>query len=157
MAEGIAEKAKEAWRPIISVWLGTTYLRKAREIFIQGNIPTYDTPEEAVRACLNMFTYNRNLELLYETPGELGVDEAPPKSHLRALIRRAVQEGRSLLSGAESKDFLRNYGIPVTTPTVVQNLEGTARKAHQIGYRVVLKIVSPDIPHRSDIGGGVRD
>ena len=71
--------------------------------------------EEAITTYLYMYSYRKNLDLLYETPEELAVDQAPPKHHLKARVRRILREGRRILSEAESKDFLKNYGIPVTT------------------------------------------
>ena len=78
----------------------------------ENNIPTYETPEDAVKTYLYMYQYERNLESLYETPAELPIDQAPPKNNLKALIRRAVKEGRTILNEEESKRFLINYGIP---------------------------------------------
>jgi acetyltransferase len=100
-----------------------------------------------------MYKYYRNLALLYETPSELSLKEAPPKNHLKAFIKRVVKEGRTLLSEEESKDFLNNYGIPITTPYTVHSVDGAISAANRIRYPVVLKIASPDISHKSDVGG----
>ena len=64
--------------------MGGGEVREGREILLKNNIPTYDTPEEAVRTYLYMYRYERNLELLYETPSELPVDQAPAKNNLKA-------------------------------------------------------------------------
>jgi len=153
LAESIAEIAKNAWKPIIATWMGGEGVREARDIFAHNNIPSYDTPEDAVKTYMYMCKYARNLELLYETPAELSVDEAPPKSNLKALISRLAREGVTTLSEEDSKRFLSNYGIPVTKPYMTSNVDAAVRVANEVGYPVVLKVVSPDITHKSDVGG----
>jgi len=152
-AKTVTDIAKKAWKPIITSWIGGEDVQKAREIFFQNNIPTYETPEEAIKTYNYMYSYARNLELLYETPAELPLDHAPPRYNLKTLIRRVVREGRGVLTEEESKKFLINYGIPVTRPYLVENVEEAVTIANKIGYPVVLKIVSPDITHKSDVGG----
>ncbi len=84
---------------------------------------------------------------------------------VKRIIERAKQEGRSLLEH-EAKAIVESYDIPVTKVRVVHNIDEAIEAAEEIGYPVVLKIVSPDIIHKSDIGGvivnikdskGVRD
>ena len=153
LARSIAEIANGAWKPIITTWMGGEGVREARGIFSESNIPTYETPEDAVKTYLYMYRYGRNLELLYETPAQLSVDQAPPKSHLKALITRLAKERVTTLSEEDSKRFLSNYGIPTAKPHMAHNVESAIRLAHDIGYPVVLKIVSPDITHKTDVGG----
>ncbi len=155
LAKDIAVLAKKAWKPILTALIGGDDIQKARKIFLQNLIPTYETPEDAVRTYLYMYKYVRNLELLYETPAELPVDQSPPKQNLKALIRRVVREGRTVLTENESKKFLINYGISVTKPHIAKNIDEAISIANKIGYPVVLKIISNDITHKSDIGGVV--
>ena len=112
LAEAVVQIAQKAWKPIITAWMGGKAVQKGRDILFENNIPTYETPEDAVKTYLYMYQYERNLESLYETPAELPIDQAPPKNNLKALIRRAVKEGRTILNEEESKRFLINYGIP---------------------------------------------
>jgi acetyltransferase len=159
LAQAIIDEMKSAWKPVITAWMGADFVREARSLFIANRIPTYATPEEAVKTYLHMYRYKRNLELLYETPAELPVDEAPPKNHLKAFVRRAMSEGKVILTEEESKDFLLNYQIPVTAPFLVRDVTEAVFRANRIGYPVVLKIVSPDITHKTDVGGvttGIR-
>jgi len=153
LARSIAEVAKNAWKPIVTTWMGGESVREARDVFAQNNIPTYGTPEDAVKTYMYMYKYGRNLELLYETPSELSVDQAPPKSNLKALIARLAREGVTTVNEEDSKRFLSNYGIPATRPSMANSVESAVRCANEIGYPVVIKIVSPDITHKSDVGG----
>ncbi len=152
LSEAIAAIAKEAYKPLIVTWMGTKRVQKGREILKQNSIPTYETPEEAVRTYFYMYRYKRNLELLYETPAELPVNQSPPKNNLRAFIKRTLREGRHVLTEAESKNFLTNYGIATTTPFMATSVESVSDWAERLGYPVILKVVSPDIVHRSDVG-----
>jgi acetyltransferase len=153
LAQSVVEISTHARRPLLTAWMGGEEVQEAREIFLQHDIPTYETPEDAVKTYEYMYRYARNLELLYETPAELPIDQAPPKHNLKALIRKIVKDGRTILTEEESKRFLMNYGIPVTRPYVAKTVEKAVQRAHEIGYPVVLKIVSPEIVHKSDVGG----
>ena len=155
LANAVVEIAQKAWKPIITAWMGGKAVQKGREILFENNIPTYETPEDAVKTYLYMYQYERNLESLYETPAELPIDQAPPKNNLKALLRRAVKEGRTILNEEESKRFLINYGIPTISSRMAYNIEGAQSIAKFVGYPVVLKIVSPDITYKSDVGGVV--
>jgi acetyltransferase len=153
LAKAVAAVARQAPKPVITTFMGGKAVAKAREIFLSNNVPTYDTPEEAVKTYLYMYKYQRNLDLLYETPAELPVDQSPPKNSLKALIRSICKEGRTSLTEEESKRFLTSYKIPCTTVRTAGNLEEALSTARHIGFPVVLKIVSPDILHKTDVGG----
>ncbi len=153
LAESISSIAKRSWKPIVTSWMGGERVREGREIFIRNNVPAYETPEEAAKTYVHMWRYRRNLDLLYETPAEVPIDQAPPANNLKALIRRVAREGRSVLTEEESKGFLKTYGIPVTTPHLAHDLRSALTRARSIGFPVVLKIQSPDITHKSDVGG----
>jgi len=153
LARSIVEVAKNAWKPILTTWMGGEAVHEARAIFAENSIPTYETPEDAVKTYLYMYKYGRNLELLYETPAELSVDQAPPKSNLKALIAKLAKEGTTTVSERDSKRFLSNYGIPITKPYSAHNGEAALRLANEIGYPVALKIVSSEITHKTDVGG----
>ena len=112
LAEAVATVALQAQKPVITTFMGAKSVEAGRNILIHHRIPTYDTPEEAVKTYLYMYKYQRNLELLYETPVELSLDQAPPKNSLKALIRSICREGRKILTEEESKRFLASYKYP---------------------------------------------
>lgn len=155
LAKAITALAEKTSKPIIATWMGGKAIVEAKEHLIHSSIPTYDNPEEAVKTYLYMYKYGRNLELLYETPEELSVDQAPPKNNLKALIKKTAKEGRKILSEVESKRFLEAYGIPTIRTATATSAEEAARTANMLGYPVVMKILSPDITHKTDIGGVV--
>jgi acetyltransferase len=155
LAQAVADSVKNAWKPVIATWMGAGDVKEGRQVFIDNSIPNYETPEEAVRTYVNMCRYKRDLDELYETPEELPAKKAPAKDHLKELLRMALKEGRILLNEEESKDFLMTYGIPTTMVEIAHDPETAVRIAEKLGYPIVIKVVSPDISHKSDVGGVV--
>ena len=144
-------------KTILTSFMGYGAVEEANRVFNQNNIPTYSTPEQAVKTYMYMYQYKSNLELLYETPEELPVDVAPPKRPLMVIMRNMAKENREILNEAEAKTFLEYYGLPVVKTKVAQNADQAAGIAKEIGYPVVLKILSPQIVHKTDAGGVVLD
>ncbi|MGD0232301.1 MAG: bifunctional acetate--CoA ligase family protein/GNAT family N-acetyltransferase [Syntrophorhabdales bacterium] len=153
LAQAVAGLASQAWKPIITTWMGGGEAREGREILFANNIPTYETPEEAVRTYLYMYHYEQNLEILYETPADITIDSAPPKNTLKAFIRKVLAEGRTVLTEEESKRFLTNYRIPTIRTHFAHDVEQALSVAKAEGYPLAMKIVSPDISYKSDAGG----
>jgi len=151
-AEAVAKIAADRRKPMLTVWMGEKSVLEARQVFYRNNIPTYATPEEAVKSYMYMYRYRRNLDLLYETPEELPVDFAPPKSHLKVLIRKAAKN-RTALTQPEVDRFLDAYNIPRAKGSLTKSVEQAAMVASDLGYPIVMKISSEDILHKTDIGG----
>ncbi len=144
---------------LISCWLGDAAVAEARAIFHGAGIPTYDTPEEAVRAFALLQTYRRNQAQLIEAPPALPADAPGPDfGRVRAIVATALATGRDWLSEPEAKALLAAAGIPVVSTRVVDPTpEAAAAAAEAIGFPVALKILSPQISHKSDVGGVVLD
>jgi acetyltransferase len=104
-----------------------------------------------------MYQYKRNLELLYQTPEELPIGSAPPRRPLTVIIQNAAREKRQVLTEAEAKELLGHYRIPIVKTRVAKTVDEAAGAAASIGYPVVLKILSPDILHKTDAGGVILD
>jgi len=154
LAEAVTKIAADRRKPMLTVWMGESAVREAREIFQRNNIPTYPTPEEAVKTYAYMYQYRRNLDQLYQTPQELPVDFSPPKAHLKVVIRNAAK-ARKALTQSEVDRFLDAYAIPRADGALARSAEQAATIAIDIGYPVALKISSQDILHKTDIGGVV--
>jgi acetyltransferase len=143
---------------LVSCWLGGDAVSEARRCFHAAGIPTYDTPEQAVSALAMLATYRHNQALLLEAPPASG--GAPPidAAAVRALIDTALATGREMLSEPEAKALLAACGIAsVPTRVVAPSSDAAAQAAREFGYPVVLKIVSPQISHKSDVGGVALD
>ena len=137
LAKAVAAVADDVWKPIITTWMGGRETHEGREILFRNNIPTYDTPETAVKTYLYMYNYERNLEILHETPADVPVDSAPPKNTLKALVRKILAEGRTVLTEEESKRFLINYRIPTTRTYVAASVDEAVSIARTEGYPLV--------------------
>jgi acetyltransferase len=146
-------KNKKFSKPYFASFMGYEEVEKANHILTDNGVPTYSTPEQAVATYMYMYQYKRNLELLYETPVELPVDSTPPKQPLVSIIRNAVKEDRNILTETESKRFLEYYNIPIIKTMVAKTVDEAITCASRTGYPVALKILSPEISHKTDVGG----
>ncbi|HTT45426.1 MAG TPA: bifunctional acetate--CoA ligase family protein/GNAT family N-acetyltransferase [Thermoplasmata archaeon] len=144
-------------KTILASFMGRSRVTEANSYFAGHNIPTYDSPEMAVKTYLTMYQYRRNIELLYETPEEISVDSAPPRRPITVILQQAAKEGREVLTEEEAKRVLKYYGFPVVSTETAATADEAAEKARRFGFPVVLKILSPDIPHKSEAGGVVLD
>lgn len=150
-------KRKVSRKTVLTSFMGYGDVERANRIFGQNSVPTYSTPEQAVATYMYMYQYKRNLELLYETPEELAVDVVQPRRPLMVIMRNAAKEGREMLTEVEAKQLLDYYDIPVVKTVLARSADDAVAAAGQIGYPVVLKILSPQIVHKTDAGGVVLD
>ncbi len=144
-------------KTILASFMGRTKVAEANAFFAANNIPTYSSPEEAVKTYLTMYQYRRNIGLLYETPEEVPVDASPPKRPISVILKGAAKDGREALTEEEAKRLLKFYGFPVVPTEVATTAEEATARARHFGFPVVLKILSPDILHKSDAGGVALD
>ena len=156
IARGIVELVRgKAYqnKTILASFMGFDTVEEANNIFNANNIPTYSTPEEAIKTYMYMYNYQRNLELLYETPEELPVDASPPKRPIMAILRNASLENREELTESEAQKVLKYYNFPVLKTLIAHNVDEAVTLAQEIGFPVALKILSPQIVHKSEAGG----
>ncbi|MBM3568000.1 MAG: bifunctional acetate--CoA ligase family protein/GNAT family N-acetyltransferase [Alphaproteobacteria bacterium] len=156
-AEAVIAAAKTSPRCVLTAWLGADWVVPARKRLAEAGLPGYDTPDQAVRAFLHLVHYRRNQEQLIETPPALPAEFRPDAATARAAIATARVEGRDLLTEIEAKAVLAAYGLPVVTTREAADVESARTIAAEIGYPVALKILSPDISHKSDVGGVALD
>ena len=153
IARACAPLVRQAAGRVMACWLGDAAVADARRIFEDAGAADYATPEEAVRAFALLATYRRNQALLGEAP--TASENAPADvAAARALIEAVLAEGRDMLDEREAKALLGAYGIPtVRTLAVAPTADAAVEAARSTGYPVALKILSPDISHKSDAGG----
>jgi len=137
--------------------MGGSVVAPARALCRQAGIPTYDTPEQAVRAFLQVARYRRNQELLMQTPPSIAAGFRPDRTRAERVLQAALEQGRTMLTEPEAKEVLAAYGIPVVATRVAQSALEAQQIALDLGFPVALKILSPDITHKSDVGGVVLD
>ncbi len=157
IATAVAPAIEKASRNVLACWMGGDAVGQARAIFSQACIPTYDTPEEAVHAFLQVVQYRRNQDLLMEVPPSRSSEFVHDREKAQAVVASAVAEGRSMLSEPEAKTVLAAYRIPVVDTRIARTIEEAVKVASEIGFPLALKILSPDISHKSDVGGVALD
>lgn len=158
IAAALVTLAQAAPGRLLGCWLGDAAVREARAAFHAAGIPCYDTPEEAVRAFSMLVTYRRNQSELMQVPAATSARPALDLPALRAIVDAVLADGRELLNEPEAKALLAACGLPVAgTRTVAPDAGAAVAAAAQIGYPVVLKLLSPQITHKSDVGGVALD
>lgn len=154
----LAQHQEGAPPRLLSCWLGDQAVAQARQLFQDAGIANFDTPEQAVSAFSMLVRYRRNQAELMEAPPALLADHHPDTASIRALVRTALASGREMLTELEAKAVLSACHIPVVaTQRVEATPEAAAVAAQHIGFPVVLKILSDDISHKSDVGGVALD
>ena len=153
----VIESKQYPAKTILTSFLGRTGISEADELLAANHIPLYPTPEQATKTFVTMNQYRHNLALLYETPRELSLYPSPPKRPITALLRSVAKSGRTILTEEEAKRLLRYYDFPTVPTVIAYDADGAVESARQIGYPVVLKILSPDITHKSEAGGVALD
>jgi acetyltransferase len=156
-AGATVEAAGASTKNVFAVWLGADGVADARRRFAGGGVPNYATPDQAVTAFLRTVEYRRNQASLIETPASQPEDFKPDVGKARAIVAGALAKGRAMLDETESKDVLAAFGIPVVATAVARDAEEASRHARSIGYPVALKILSPDITHKTEVGGVALD
>jgi acetyltransferase len=148
-AEAIADAVRaHHYKPLFTTWLGVAQVNEARTLIENRGIPTFVTPEQAVRAFIYMYRYDLNLKLLLETPEALLQDFTPDKKRAEEILRTASKEKRVVLNFYEVREIMLAYGIPVIPTIRADEVEDVVKAADEIGYPVVLKIDTPKIFHK---------
>ena len=153
-AQAVIEAAKERkGKPVLACWMGETRIREARERLSSNHLPSFITPERAVEAFAYLSRHCQNQKLLLQTPGPLSDQREPDVEGVRLIMEAALAEGREMLSDLESKAVLRAFHIPCTQTIEAGTPTQALVAAETVGFPVALKINSPDISHKSDVGG----
>ncbi|HNT73929.1 MAG TPA: acetate--CoA ligase family protein [Anaerolineae bacterium] len=153
IAEAIKRAVDESGvtdKPIAVSFIGGAEAGRAMQWLVEHGLPTYGAPDIAVNAIAALHEYARNASLAAETfTPRRNVDEAAA----RAVIAQARAAGRAHLTEIESKQVFTAYGLPVALTDLATTEDAAVQLAETMGYPVVLKIMSPDILHKSDAGG----
>ncbi len=140
-------------KTLLASWMGEDDVSEGKRILEQGNIPCFTIPEDAVKSFVNMYNYSRNLELIYETPSSIPHEFTPDKAKSNEIIASVIKDNRFILTEYEAKKLLSYYQIPTMNTEVATTQEEAFEKSAKVGFPLVMKIMSPDILHKTDIGG----
>jgi len=136
-------------KPVLACFLGAGKVAEAAQILRQGGIPQYGSPEAAVDAIEVMWSYARWRSRPKRVVKLFGVN----RRRVERIIDRHVRRGLREIGEVDSKEILEAYGFVTPKGSIATTAEQAANIAGQLGYPVVLKIWSPDIIHKSDVGG----
>ena len=156
-AQALVTLREQYRKPLIACWLGDRRVLESRSLMARARIPTFRTPEPAVDAFGNLASFYRNQQLSWQTPPALAEGEPPDLDSARLLLAQVAASGRLMLSEMESKALLAAFHVPVARTVVARTPQEATLIAQQLGFPVVLKISSPDIAHKSDVGGVMLD
>jgi acetyltransferase len=129
--------------------MGAVSLEAALELLNQNRVPNYSFPERAVSA-LNAMSWHRNWK---EQPEAEYTHYDVDRERVRKLFERVRESGRVELGELEAREVIEAYGMRLPQSKLARSPDEAVQIASQIGYPVVMKISSPDILHKSDIGG----
>lgn len=154
VARAVIESASRTRKPVMASWMGGPQVEKARELFNAAQVPCFRTVENAVDAFSYITRFNRNQRLLLQTPAKLNRGQAEPdRDGARLIIEGVLNEERSILTELESMAVLKAFGIPVVRSGIARSANEALVIAETLGYPIVMKVLSPDITHKSDSGG----
>ena len=152
IAEAIFNSIQESGasgKPVAVSFIGGDRCEEAMKWLIEHDIPTYDAPDLAVKAMASLRKQESMLKTAHNgmyKPTDVDSEKA------RQIIAAARAKGRDALTEVEAKQVFKAYGLPVTSTDLAKTEDDAVRMAAEIGFPIVMKIVSPDILHKSDAG-----
>jgi acetyltransferase len=141
--------------PILVGWAGQATAGPQRARLAEAGVAVFATPEAAVRGALHLAQDRRNRAAAAELPARDVLDLAPDRVAVRRVLDLVRAAGRLELTEAEALAVLAAYGVPTVPGRAVQGPEEAADAAAMLGFPVVLKVLSPDLPRKTEVGGVV--
>jgi len=148
-AQAVIDLAGNTEKTILCCFIGETRVARARTMLRRANIPCFDFPDQAITALAAMYRHG----LRRAAPSPVDVCYRRDKQRAAKVIDAAIDRGQSELVEFEVQDILRAYELPVPQTILARSSKEAGKAADKIGYPVVLKIASPQISHKSDVGG----
>ena len=153
VARKVIAAAKQTDKPVLCCWLGGEQVEAAWQLFAKHKIPYFNTPESGIAAFSYLADYQHNQQLLLQVPSPLSFEIKPDIEGARLIIDSVLSEHRKILTPIESKAILTAFGIPVTQTLEARTANDALVAAESLGFPVAMKINSPDITHKQDVGG----
>lgn len=152
-AQAIADCAQATIKPVLTAWLGDGDVRAGRSVAAQAKLSVFHSPESAVSAFATLAEYRMAQNLLLEVPAPLSSATPPNVALAFDIAHRLRDSGRTRLNGAELASLLGCFGIPYARTEIGRTAEEVRTIAKDIGFPVVIKLLSGDIEHLSDVRG----
>jgi acetyltransferase len=148
-------RASGSRKPVFTAWLGDQSVSEARNAMDAAGLPVFSTPESAVTAFMHQVRRQKLQDLLMEAPKAGEGEEHGGREGVRQIISNALSAEREWLTAQEANAVLKAYGIPIVEMRVAMTPDEAAKIATTLGFPVAIKIMSPDIIHKSDVGAVV--
>lgn len=152
-ATALVELAKKSDKLVLAAWMGGVSMAEGLRLMNRDGLVAYPSPDNAVRAFMHLVSYSRNLRVLQETPMEVPLDFGLDRKERIASSRRIIAESSATMASSEAKELLEVYGIPSARAVEARSPAAAVKAAKKCGYPVVLKVLSPQITHKTDVGG----
>ena len=155
-AKVVVDIANEVEVPIMGCFMGEARIEEGAEILEEHKLPNFIFPERAAQVFNSMSTYRRYKAEPLPTFETFDVD----RDSVRATIDKAFEEGRVAIGDAEARSILEAYDLRIPPSQLAHTADEAVEIASEMGYPVVLKVASPDILHKTDVGGvkvGLRE
>ncbi len=148
-AKAIVDATRNAGKPVLTCFMGGTRVQAARDALTASSIPDYPAPRRAVASLEAMCQY----ALWRQRPARVVTRFPVNRRRVERILSRQVREGTPQVNEVRAKEILRAYDFVVPEGRLAASAEEAVETANRIGYPVAMKIVSPDIVHKSDLGG----
>jgi acetyl coenzyme A synthetase (ADP forming)-like protein len=148
-AHAVGRMAAGSEKPVLGCFMGEARIDAGVQVLRQYGVPNYAFPEQAAAALAAMVAYREARARPIYAPAHFDVDAEAARS----VFDRARAEGRVSIGESEARAILEAYGFPVPPSRLVKTAEEAVEAAEEMGYPIVLKIASPDILHKTDVGG----
>jgi len=148
-AHAVGRLSKEIDKPILACFMGAYRIEAGIAILAEYGVPNYSFPERAAAA----FAAMRDYRLARHMPDVEIIQHQVDNNAVESIIEQVRGQNRVSMGDAECREILDAYGIKRPAAHIAANADEAVKLASEIGYPVVLKIASPDILHKTDIGG----
>ena len=155
VANVVVNHSKFYQKNLLTSWMGGESAERSRHLFDDAGIPTYDTPDRAIKAFMHMVRHQRNQELLRETPSSFLDDTSIDRKLCRGIISTALDEQRQYLTAREFYQIIKAYGFKAVDTLFLK--EGFESTDVQVRYPAALKIIHQDYCHPFAYGDNPRD
>jgi len=148
-AEAIADLSDRIDRPVLTSFMGAMAVLPGIDLMTKRGVPNYPFPERAVTALKAMSDYRKLAAKPLPVFKQIDAD----REAVKAVFEKVRADGRASIGDFEARDIMRAYGLPMPKAELAESADQAVELAEKYGFPIVMKIASPDILHKTDVGG----
>ncbi len=152
-ARMLNEISSKSPKLVLAAWMGGVSMAEGLRIMNGGSVVAYPSPDNAVRAFMHLVSYSANLRILHETPAEVPLEFELDRKQRVSSSNQIIDSAPPVLASSEAKELLEVYGIPTARTVEASTAAMAVKAAKKLGFPVVMKVLSPQITHKTDVGG----